>query len=318
MEPEDIEFCFGHKPEPLDPRDYILKIDSGTDIKPIDLSEKFSSIKYQDKISSCTAFATTSMVEYVRSVQKLKTWDASPLFTYYASRKLTNNTNNDSGAYVRDALKSVVQFGVTKEENWPYDITKFSEEPPLSAWQDAEKHQALVYYKVEQTKENVLGCLSQGFPFVFGARIYDSFIKTQMGVLVHNRVPMPDITTEKLIGSHCMTAVGFIEENNSFYIKVRNSWGKLAGLSGYHFIPLDYILDPNLCVDFWTIRLEESNPEDIIPPEPQKPEPVVPIVTITTPTVVEEPKVVDSLWKNPATYFIIAFGLAAILFAFLK
>jgi len=323
------KYYFGYLPDPEDKRDYPYKLKSQTEIVPIDMSAEFPPIKNQGKLSSCTAFAVTSMVEYVRGKQKLVYWDSSPLFTYYSTRKIEGTEAADAGAYIRDAIKSVASYGATKEELWPYDETKVFENPLEAAWQEAEKHQALVYYRVEQTRENILGCLAEGYPFAFGVKLYESFITTQTGMLVYNRLPMPATTTEKYLGGHCMLAVGFVDDNGAVYVKARNSWGVFVGLSGYHYIPLEYLLNPVLASDFWTIRLEESSADEVyVPPAPPEPAPAppspVPNPNVVGPAPTPTTNTTDnsnpstSIWKNPLTYFMIVFILIAMLFVLLK
>ena len=321
-------FSFGYLPDPPDHRDYKLKSFTLTNYpSSVDLGEFLQPIKNQGTLGACTAFATTAMVEYVRNKQKLLTWDASPLFTYYSTRKIENTIDIDSGAYVRDALKSVVDDGVAKETTWPYVVENFTTNPPTSAWEEAEKHQALVYYRLDQTKEQILGCLSDGYPFTFGAYLYESFIKTQTGFLIHNVVPMPNKNSEKLIGGHCMLAVGYLSASESnITISVRNSWGTDVGLGGYHNIPLNYFLDPTLSMDFWTIRSEERTdedpsplppkPEPINPPAPPKPEPINPPAP-PEPVIPPDENANKSIWKSPLTYFMLLFALLTLIFCLL-
>lgn len=318
------QFSFGYLPDPPDTRDFRLKVPplvsfpSSVDLRPL-----LQPIRAQGKISSCTAFAVTALIEYVRNKQELLQWDASPLFTYYATRKIEDNINVDSGAYARNALKAVVKDGVAKETTWPYIINNFAMNPPLSAWEEAEKHQALVYYKLEQTQDNILHCLMDGYPFIFGAQLYESFMRTQTNWIVYD-VPMPDPTKEKLIGGHCMLAVGYLSgSNGNINILVRNSWGNLVGNEGYHNIPIEYFLDPALSSDFWTVRLVERTEEDpiikpVVSPTPD-PLPTPKPTPTPVPTFSPEPEPEqESMWKNPQTYCMLGFVILAVLFLLLR
>ena len=270
-------YAFGYKQDLPDERDYKYKAVVTKLPESVDLTEKLMPVRDQGSLGACTAFATGAMVEYVRTKNNLKNWYVSPLFTYYATRQIEGTIDVDAGAYVRNALKSAANYGTTKEDYWPYDIQKFTITPPQSAWDDASNHQALVYYRLQQTREDILTCLAEGFPFTFGMMLYESFIQTQCGFIVHNYLPMPNTTTEKFVGGHCMLAVGYFTDKETTYIRVRNSWGNFIGLGGYHNIPLDYFLDPKLAADFWTIRSQEYLQEDVVPiPEPPKPEPIAP------------------------------------------
>ena len=47
-------------------------------------------------------------------------------------------------------------------------------------------------------------------------------------------------------------AVGYDETKRVFI--VRNSWGSDWGLNGYCLMPFEYLLNPQLAGDFWTVR----------------------------------------------------------------
>lgn len=329
MEQVDKKLSFGYLPDPKDSRDYMFKSSVAAQLSAtsIDLTqgELFLPIRNQGKLGACTAFATGALVEFVRAKKNLIAWETSPLFTYYTTRQQTDNINEDSGASVRTVLKSVAKYGVAREEMWPYDISQFTVTPPSSAYEYAEKNQALVYYRIQNNKEDLLSCLLEGYPFVFGIDLYESFMQTQTDFLVYEKVPMFQPTKEKRVGGHCMVAVGFFTEGEQVYIKARNSWGPYVGLGGYHNIPIEYMLN-QLGADFWTIRdLEFLEEEKFVPkpkptPIPQvevvKPLPLEPVPEIKPDPILapEEPK--QSIWKNPETYFIIVFAILCLVFFF--
>ena len=97
-------------------------------------------------------------------------------------------------------------------------------------------------------------CLASGFPFVFGVAAYDSFISeevTKTGV-----VPMPDVEYESFVGGHALMAIGYDDARKWFIF--RNSYGTDWGDNGYGYIPYDYLSNPDLSADFWTIRRGEQ------------------------------------------------------------
>jgi C1A family cysteine protease len=98
------------------------------------------------------------------------------------------------------------------------------------------------------------GCLAEGYPFVFGFSVYESFEREE--VAKNGKVNMPK-KNEAQVGGHAVMAVGYLQSSKRFI--VRNSWGTSWGMSGYFTMPFDYLLDENLSDDFWTIRLVEVN-----------------------------------------------------------
>lgn len=93
----------------------------------------------------------------------------------------------------------------------------------------------------------MLACLVEGYPFVFGFSVYESFEServTRTGI-----VYMPK-KGEKMLGGHAVMAVGYDQREKRFL--VRNSWGSGWGMGGYFTIPFEYL--ETLADDFWTIR----------------------------------------------------------------
>ena len=277
--------CIAGEPDHRD-RLYVPKLRAQVDIFPIDLRSECNPVRNQGELGSCTAFGVTELFDFVRKKHNLTSWVPSALFTYYATRKLTNQTDEDSGATVRNALKSTVKSGVAKERIWPYNISKFTENPPQEIWDDAEKHQTIEYLNLSSFDKNIfVKCLNEGYPFAFGMVLYDSFLNSTMrskGI-----ISIPDFSTEKMIGGHCMLAVGYkVEDDGKEYMIAQNSWGQYWGDGGYCYIPLEYFL--RSAYDFWTIRLTEvcdtDEPDPIPVPEP------IPVPPTPEPAPLPEPE----------------------------
>lgn len=272
--------CVKQKEDSRD-RKYKPKAVHWTELDNIDLRSNCSVPRAQGNIGSCTAFAATSMFDFVRRKHSMVTWQPSPLFTYYATRLPLDPTLADSGAAIRDALKSTARDGVSMERIWPYVIEKYNERPSEEAWLVAEKHQTLQYLKLNDfDKNDWLNCLNDGYPFMFGLNLYPSFFDSFF-TLLGGYMQDPDRANEKMVGAHCMLAVGYVKNyNGKEYLIVQNSWGQEWGAGGYCYIPLSYIMS-NDSFDFWTIRLTETTDEYtsdpvVVPeptPEPPKPEP---------------------------------------------
>jgi len=57
---------------------------------------------------------------------------------------------------------------------------------------------------------------------------------------------------ESVVGGQCVVAVGYDNAQRCFIN--RNSWGSGWGPSGYCMVPYEYLLNPSLASDFWTLR----------------------------------------------------------------
>ena len=104
----------------------------------VDLRPWASPVEDQLHLGSCVGQAVVGAFELM--INKLypgKFTDLSRLFVYYNARALDDMVNEDVGAYVRDGIKAVSQWGVCSESIWPYLINKFSLAPSIESYMDA-------------------------------------------------------------------------------------------------------------------------------------------------------------------------------------
>jgi C1A family cysteine protease len=259
------------KPEFLDRKKALpAKIDLRTD-----QAMQLFPILDQGQLGSCTANAISAAMTFATIKSKKKEEGAtfsqvtmgdsnlfipSRLFIYYNERVMENSVESDSGAMIRDGIKSVNKQGAPKEATWPYNIAQFANKPSDQSYNEALTHQVLLYRRLDNRDINQLkGCLAQGFPFVLGFAVYDSFQTMQMAQ--SGIMPMPDISREQLLGGHAVLAVGYDDAKQWFII--RNSWGDDWGDKGYFYMPYRFITNTNYSDDFWTITLMEE--EDVAP-----------------------------------------------------
>src|SRR6202049_4854904 len=215
-----------------------------------DLRAACPAVYDQGQLGSCTANATGGAIEFDRLLQKLTDFVPSRLFIYYNERVIEGTVNSDSGAQIRDGIKTVASQGVCPEPEWPYDIAKFTQKPSAKAYTDAVTDRAISYQSLVQDLNQMKGCLASGYPFVFGFTVYESFESDQ--VAHTGAAPMPS-PREKVLGGHAVMAVGYEDHPQRFI--VRNSWGPDWGMGGYFTIPYAYLTDSNLADDFWPIRM---------------------------------------------------------------
>jgi C1A family cysteine protease len=204
----------------------------------------------QGQQGSCTAQAIAAAVDFERKRQGLDFMWPSREFIYWNERALEGSTSSDSGAMIRDGFKVITHKGVCTEQNWPYK-SGWHARPPKWAFLKARHQKTLTYLSIQQQQIDMLDCLAQGFPFVFGITVYDSFESDAANAT--GNVPMPG-PTEAVLGGHALLAVGYESVSR---IRFRNSWGEEWGDAGYGTIPIHYLTNPNLASDFWTVRLEE-------------------------------------------------------------
>jgi C1A family cysteine protease len=231
----------------------------------VDLRKHCPKVYDQGQIGSCTANAIAGAIEFDVKKQGKPDFMPSRLFIYYNERAMEHTVATDSGAQIRDGVKSVNKLGVCPEPEWPYIATpadpntnvwppgaKPAQKPTPNCYTDALQHQALNYQSVSRDLAQFRGCLADGYPFVLGFTVYSAFESAsvaQTGVL-----NMP-ASSEQVLGGHAVLAVGYDDTAQRFI--VRNSWGTSWGMKGYFTMPYAYLLSQNLSSDFWTIRVVE-------------------------------------------------------------
>jgi C1A family cysteine protease len=256
---------YGWKPDLPDQRDQLFAAPPGqhaTMPTKVDLRPKCPKVYDQQQIGSCTANAIAGAIEFDLLKQKSSDFMPSRLFIYYNERDIEHTVATDSGAQIRDGVKSVSKLGVCDETEWPYIATpadpntsvwppgaRPAERPTAACYSDALKNKVMSYQRVNRDLAQFKGCLAVGYPFVFGFTVYDSFEGPQVAKTGALNLPA---STENVVGGHAVLCVGYDDAAQRFI--VRNSWGPKWGLKGYFTMPYAYLLSPQLASDFWTIR----------------------------------------------------------------
>jgi len=249
---------YGWHPDLPDIRDYLYSKYLGfcgkAKIKraEVDLRAVCPPVYDQLSLGSCTANAIGGMFQFVNKKDAGKDFVPSRLFIYFNERSIEGHITSDSGAYIRDGLTTVNKKGVCPEPMWPYHIKDFTKTPTSDCYTEALKHQSIKYMRVARSLPEMKLCLMDGYPFVFGFTVYESF--ESIAVSRTGIVPMPS-KNERVLGGHAVMACGYNTKTKQFL--VRNSWGKGWGLDGYCWMPFDYFTDAGLSNDFWTIRSVE-------------------------------------------------------------
>ena len=114
---------FGWLPDLPDARDHMYAAPMATMVAlpaKVDLRPHCPPVYDQGQLGSCTGNAIAGAVQFDREKQKLKPdFVPSRLFIYYNERVIEGTVESDSGAQIRDGIKSVAKHGVPPETDWP-------------------------------------------------------------------------------------------------------------------------------------------------------------------------------------------------------
>ena len=225
-----------------------------------DLSVSCSPVKDQGSIGACTAFSTIGSMEYMSNKNNIKLNPLSERFTYYVTRMniMNNPDTSDTGASIRDALKSAVKYGSCVNTIFPYN-SNYTTAPSQTIYNQATRNTAVSYARYDDidsvgknqlsnTISTLKASLSAGIPIITGFTCYSNLYNAIKGVIPK--------ANGNIIGGHAILLVGYDDSKQLF--KFKNSWGKSWGVNGYGFLPYSYYLSGDM-TDCWSIYSGLSN-----------------------------------------------------------
>ena len=237
-----------------------------------DLRAGCSPVEDQANLGSCTAQALVGALEFLqlhdlkdarqpacnamRSIAgrpPARFRDLSRLFVYYNERAAIGTVMEDSGAMLRDGIKTLKALGVCRESLWPYTIRRFTKKPAEACYVEAADHQVTAYQRLNALAE-MKACLAMDLPFVFGFAVYEHVMSATVARTGQIRLPGK---SERMLGGHAVMAVGYQESTRM--VLFRNSWGVAWGQAGYGQMPYAYLESRELSDDFWCIQGTENN-----------------------------------------------------------
>ena len=208
-----------------------------------------SPVADQADLGSCGAFAAVYNLVGTAVQNDQEPVNLSQLFLYYAYREKYGNVNSDDGVMLRDLLKTLLNVGVCAEDSWPYTLANWDKKPSPGAYDEAATHKIKSYHAL-YTASDMIQCLASDYGFIGGIGCYEGFdsLYTERTGIVE--IPRPG---EKLLGWHALYFGGGYNLRASM-IKFQNSYGPEWGDNGFGWISLEYLTNPRLAADFWTIR----------------------------------------------------------------
>lgn len=216
--------------------------------KSVNLKSELPYIFDQGRIGSCTANSAGSMYSWIVKKNNGQTFIPSRLFLYYNTRVIQGTVGYDSGASLRNTMKSLKDYGVCPETSWAYLYDNLFTKPTSTCYEQGSQRQALSYASVAISLVSMKNVL-QTRPFILGILVYSSFFYPSVSKTGY--VPVPNIQKEKLLGGHAILVLGYDDAKQCFYC--RNSWGTSWGMNGDFYLPYQYATNRKLSFDAWVL-----------------------------------------------------------------
>jgi C1A family cysteine protease len=219
----------------------------------VDLRMNCPGICDKKNINSSVAHAICYVYEYnIIKYDINNIFIPSKLFLYYNQRLIKKTQEYDSGASIRDGLRILDTIGICSEVDYPYNDNELYTKPSEEIYEASFKNKGIEYFKIIPTIVNIKSLLQDKIPIIFGYSVYINF---ENQVIEDNTIKLPK-NTDKFIGGDCGVCVGFDDLKKLFIIM--NCKGVEWGDKGYFYMPYSYVLNNNLCNNFWIIK-EETN-----------------------------------------------------------
>jgi C1A family cysteine protease len=246
---------------------YMLSRSGGERIAPasipdvVDLRPFLLPPRDQGQEGCCSGFATAALREALHNLAASSGSAAlappaslgpylSPAYLYARTRMVEGTFPEDSGATIADEMSTLENYGVCLESDLPY--TGDASETPtpvadVAAAPERISSPACLNSGGAVNVSDIEEQLAVGLPVVFGMPVYSSF----ESIGPDGVVPVPDTSSEQLLGGHAMLIAGHRHSAARFI--VRNSWSTSFGDGGYIYLP--YCLVSSF-FEAWTAPLE--------------------------------------------------------------
>lgn len=150
---------------------------------------------------------------------------------------------------IRDYLKTLKQFGICDEKNYPCNVQTLFKKPNEFCYNEG-RYLQFNYKKVNNNIEHIKYLLSNDEIILCNLSIYATFMDND--TIKSGKIKMPDKKCDSHIGMIACTLVGYMEKQKHFI--VRFSFGNSWGDKGYGYVPYEYA--QLLINDLWIIELE--------------------------------------------------------------
>ena len=200
-------------------------------------------VRDQGQTGSCTAYSTTYGRAFQYYQHRAQYEEFSTTWFYWNERLREGTTDQDSGAYVRDAMKVLRKKGCCPNAVVPDGSLSVTTQPPPTGDPAAFPYRTTEYWQLRDLPTIKME-LSLGNPVVLAVLVWPSFEQPTQGTI---NAPTAMELTQQPLGGHAICAYAYNDDARyagGGYVTFRNSWGTDWGLSGDARLAYAYFSSP--------------------------------------------------------------------------
>jgi hypothetical protein len=221
----------------------------------IDLRNDFPTIRSMFPYPFNPIISVLYILHYQLVKNGLPVFPPSAMYTY---KNMFFYKNVSSIMSFETIFNSILNNGICSENDYATNDTHFEDTTSFDnkLVEKARSFQFIEIHRVEHKLEVIKTLLKNRIPILCGLVVYYD-IK-----LVDTHMWLPDHNTDDKLGGIAGVIVGYIEERKVFIMST--TYGQTYGMSGFIFIPYDYILNPSYNMEMYTLDFNKERVDGYI------------------------------------------------------
>jgi hypothetical protein len=196
----------------------------------VTLAAEFCEIRDQGQRPTCVAFAASDLHAFSRSEQT----KLSVEYGYYHAVQRCTPPDPHSGVTLQAISHALGHDGQPAEEGWPYLAVLPAD---LRLWKPPGTVGVVYRQKWigRPLPVDAAGLIRKRIPALLGLMLTPSFFRPDKDGIVQEN------TSEMVVGTHAVVAIGIGQSHGKQYFLIRNSWGRSWGAEGTAWISEEYL-----------------------------------------------------------------------------
>jgi hypothetical protein len=221
----------------------------------VDLRNNFPNIKSMFPFPFNPIITVLYLLQYQLLKNGLPVFPPSAMYTY-KNMKYYDGVN--SVMSYETIFNSILNSGICSENDYPTNDKNFEDTEVFDnkLVEKARSFQYIDIHRVENKLEIIKTLLKNNQPILCGLVVYYDL------KLVDTHMWMPDLAVDSKLGGLAGVLLGYIDERKVFIMST--TYGTSYGMSGFIFVPYEYILNVNYTMELYTLDFNKERVDGYI------------------------------------------------------